>query len=399
MVASFRGDYVIIRRNMKMKVFCLGGAGQICRESVYDLVLHSDFEQITIGDYDLNQAVAVKEWLNDSRVDVIQADVRNVNETAQKMKGYDVVMDGTQISLNGYSTECIARAGCHGVNLNGFGAEDQWDPLFKEAGKSCVPGFGMTPGITQMMAMYAADQMDKVDKVFVSHGAFRPIAFSPSITETTIYEYDPALPSRVVFEKGKMIQVPPFSRPKKILLPEPYGETVQYIIPHSETVTLSQALKDKGVELIEVRGTWPIQNMTLIKGLYDYGILSNPTIRCNDSETGLMSLIGEYLQNCEQGTSTDLYGYALHVEVNGSLGDTRKSVVLTHTHPLSDGSVPDWTGLRAYTRNVGIPLAIAAEFLAKNRVKQHGVLIPERAFSPLEIFKELEKRSLYIQEN
>ena len=35
-----------------MKVFCLGGAGRICRESTLDLVQHTDFERITVADYD-----------------------------------------------------------------------------------------------------------------------------------------------------------------------------------------------------------------------------------------------------------------------------------------------------------------------------------------------------------
>ena len=33
-----------------MKVFCLGGAGRICREAIHDLVQFSDFEQITVAD-------------------------------------------------------------------------------------------------------------------------------------------------------------------------------------------------------------------------------------------------------------------------------------------------------------------------------------------------------------
>ena len=112
-----------------------------------------------------------------------------------------------------------------------------------------MPGFGMTPGTTQMMAMHLANQLDTVEEVYVSHGAFRPFAFSKSITETTTYEYDPNLKSRVVYEDGKFIQVPPFARPRKVKLPMPYGDTVQYIIPHSETITLSKALKEKGVRL------------------------------------------------------------------------------------------------------------------------------------------------------
>lgn len=381
-----------------MKVFCLGAAGRISRESVLDLVQYSDFDTITIGDYNYEEALRVAQWLNDSRVSVVKIDVNKTDEAAALMQGYDVVMDGTQITLNGKSTECIAKAGCHGVNLNGFGEENQWDGLFRRAGKACVPGFGMTPGTTQMMAMHLANQLDTVEEVYVSHGAFRPFAFSKSITETTTYEYDPDLPSRVVFEDGQFLQVKPFARPRRVKLPEPYGDTVQYIIPHSETVTLAQALKDKGVRRIEVRGTWPQQNMNLVRGLYDYGILRNPKVRVGDTEVGLMTLIGDYLVESEQGKTTELYGYALHVEVIGTKNGQRKQGILYHTHPASDGSVPGWEGLRAYTRNVGIPLAIAAEQLAKGAVRKTGVLIPEEAFDPEVIFAELEKRGIQMHE-
>lgn len=381
-----------------MKVFCLGAAGRISRESVLDLVQHSSFDKITIGDYNVEEAEKVAKWLNDDRVDVVKIDVNNVDEAAELMRGYDVVMDGTQITLNGKSTECIAKAGCHGVNLNGFGEENQWSDLFEKAGKTCVPGFGMTPGTTQMMAMHLANQLDEVDEVYVSHGAFRPFAFSKSITETTTYEYDPNLENRVVFEKGKFIQVAPFARPREVKLPEPYGDTVQYIIPHSETVTLAEALKDKNVKLIEVRGTWPKQNMNLVRGLYDYGILKNPEIEINGKKVGLMTIIGDYLANSEEGKKTELYGYCLHIEVTGKKNGQKKRGIIYHTHPASDGSVEDWEGLRAYTRNVGIPLAIATEILARDEVEKKGIVIPEYAFSPEEIFAELEKRDIKMHE-
>lgn len=78
-----------------MKVFCLGAAGRISRESVMDLVQYSDFDTITIGDYNVEEAEKVAQWLDDDRVDVVKADVNDVEATAQLMRGYDVVMDGT----------------------------------------------------------------------------------------------------------------------------------------------------------------------------------------------------------------------------------------------------------------------------------------------------------------
>ena len=379
-----------------MRIFALGGAGKICREAANDLVQFGTFDRLTIGDFNVKAAQETSEWLNHPKVDFAFIDVRNKNNSVELLSDYDLVIDGTTIKLNSLSTECIAMANCHGINLNGFGDEYQFSDIFKTNGKIMVPGFGMTPGITNMMAVYACNKMDKINTVRVSHGAFRPIAFSGSITETTIYEYDPDLPGRIVFENGQFIQVPPFARPRVVPLPHPYGKTLQYIIPHSETFTLAKYLENKGVELIEVRGTWPTENMLLIKSLYNYGFLNNRKITVNGHEFGIMDAISEFLQKSEKGKTTELYGYSLHVEVDGIKNGQLIRKTITHTHPTSDGSNPEWSGLRAYTRNVGIPMSIAAQMIIKGQYKGVGALSPESVFIPESIFEELAKRQIHI---
>lgn len=382
-----------------MNVICLGGAGRICREAAYDLVQHSNFEMITIADYNREAAEEVAAWLDDPRVNSVYINVFEEESAISILAQYDIVVDGTTISLNKQSTKVIAEAGCHGINLNGFGDEYAFDDIFKAKGKIFIPGFGMTPGTTNMMAKYACDLLTSVESVRVSHGAFRPFAFSAAITETTTYEYDPDLPGRIVFEQGKFEQVKPFARPRKIILPEPYGETEQYIIPHSETVTLAEYLKDKGIQLIEVRGTWPKQNMQLVRALYDYGFMRNEKITLGDAEFGIMDAIGAYLQQSEEGKTTELYGYSLHIEVIGiNRNGERICHILTHTHPTSDGSIEDWAGLRAYTRNVAIPMAIAAQLIADGKYEGTGALIPEKVFKPEDLFEELKKREIFINQ-
>jgi saccharopine dehydrogenase-like NADP-dependent oxidoreductase len=179
-----------------MKILCLGAAGKISRESAYDLVEYSDFEKITIADYNEDAGLEVVKWLDDPRVDFLKIDVNDHQAAVAIMGDYDLVMDGTTISLNERSTACIAAAGVHGININGCGAEWEFDRHFSDNGKTCVPGMGMTPGITNLMTKHVADQLETVDTIRISHGAFRPVAFSPAIAETTRIEYDPALPSR-----------------------------------------------------------------------------------------------------------------------------------------------------------------------------------------------------------
>jgi saccharopine dehydrogenase-like NADP-dependent oxidoreductase len=388
-----------------MKLFCLGGAGRIAREAVRDIVEFTDaglFERITVGDVNADAGESLVAELEterrDGRLDFKRIDVDRFDGAAEILGEYDVVMDGTGIALNDRATACISLAGCSGVNLNGFGEEYKYDGAFRDRGRLFVPGFGMTPGVTDMMVRRAADELDSVDVVRVSHGAFRPIAFSPAIFETTSYEYDPDLPGRVVYEDGKFVQVPPFSRERVIELPEPYGALPQWIIPHAEARTVPEYLKEKGVGLVEVRGTWPPENMKLVRALYDWGFFRNDRFTFKEREMGIMDVLGAYLVQSSEGAVTGLYGYALHVEVTGTKGGRGRRYVLTHTHPRSDGSVEGWEGLRAYTRNVGIPLSVAAILIARGEARGEGVVIPERAFEPGKVFGELRKRGIVIHE-
>ena len=381
-----------------MKILCLGAAGKISRESAYDLVEYSDFEKITIADYNEDAGQEVVKWLDDPRVDFLKIDVNDHQAAVASLKDYDLVMDGTTISLNDRSTACIAAAGVHGINLNGCGAEWEFDRQFSDNGKVCIPGMGMTPGITNLMTKHAADQLETVDTIRISHGAFRPVAFSPAIAETTRVEYDPDLPSRVVYENGKFIQVPPFARPREIELPPPFGTHTQYIIPHAETMTLPKSLADKQIQLIEVRGTWPPKNMVLIRTLYDWGFMRNDKIEVDGTQVRILDAIAGYLLQSKEGQTTDLYGYALHVEVTGTREGKKCGHILTHTHPASDCSVKGWEKLRAYTRCVGIPMSIGAQMIANGKFHGTGVVAPELAFKPSGVFTELAKRGIIIHE-
>ena len=148
--------------------------------------------------------------------------------------------------------------------------------------------------------------------------------------------------------------------------------------------------------MVEVRGTWPPVNMQLLRALYDWGFLENKTVNVAGVEVGVMDAIAAYLLQSEQGTTTQLYGYALHVEVTGTKDGKSVSYTLTSTHPASDGSVAGWERLRAYTRSVGIPMSIAAQLILDNKASRVGVIAPELAFDPEVVFAELEKRHIAI---
>ena len=389
---------------MAKKLFALAGAGKICGWALRTAVKNSDknlFDRITIGEYNLDAANALKAELDDPRVDVVKIDINDEADAINKMKGYDVVLDGSTIKLNDISTRIIAHAGCSGLNLNGFGEEYKYSDIFKKNGRIHIPGYGMTPGLTDSMVRAGAEKLDKIDTVRISHCAFRPIAYSPAIFETTSYEYDPNLPGRVVYEDGNLKQVPPFARERLIPTPPPYGTNPQYIIPHSEVHTATEYLKKIGKppRLVEVRGTWPQKNMRLIKALYEWGIMKNEKFTYNGTEMKIMDVIGAYLQQKEEGKVTDLYGYCLYIQLLGEKNGRKIEQVLYHTHPKSDGSVKGWEDLTAYIRNVGSPMGVAALLIAQGKSTGTGCVIPEEAFDPADVFAALESIGIRIHQS
>ncbi len=389
---------------MAKKLFALGGAGRICGWALRTAVQYSGkdlFDKITIGEYNTDAAEALKKEIGDPRIDVVKIDINDEADAIKKMKGYDVVLDGTTIKLNDQSTKVIAEAGCSGLNLNGFGAEYKYSEIFKKNNRIHIPGYGMTPGLTDSMVRAGAEKFDKIDTVRVSHCAYRPIAYSPAIFETTQYEYNPDLESRVVYEDGQIKQVPPFARERLIPTPAPYGTNPQYIIPHSEVHTATQYLKriGKPPRLVEVRGTWPQKNMRLIKALYEWGIMKNESFTYKNQEMKIIDVLGAYLQQKEAGKTTDLYGYCLYIQMLGEKGGKKYEQVLYHTHPKSDGSVKGWEGLTAYIRNVGTPMGVAAILIAQGKALGTGCVIPEDAFEPKDMFNMLETIGIKVHQS
>ena len=379
-----------------MKIICVGGAGQIGREAVKDIVKYGDFDKITIGDYLVGEAEKLADEIDDKMLDVVKIDVSKPEEAEKIMKDYDVVFGSLPIKFDELFVDAVIKAGVNGLDITGMGSTYfDYDEEAKEKGIVFVPGVGMTPGTTNVLTRYICDQMDEVDEICISHGAFRAIAYSPGLSSTTFLEYDPDLPGRVVYENGKYIQVPPFSREKIIDLPEPFGSHPQYIIPHPEGYTIPRFIK-KNIKKIEVRGTWPPKNMRLVRALYEYGFLKNRKVKINGVEIGSRDFIAAYLEQMPEGKENDFWGYSLHIDITGRRGNKKVHHIVTTKHP-TEGD-PEWSGPRAYTRSVGIPLSIGAQLIAKGKVKSKGVLAPEAAFEPIEFIRELKKRKVEVIE-
>ena len=198
-----------------MKVLVLGGAGAVCNETTRDLVKFSDFKEIVVAEYNLEAAEDLVKELNDPRLTSVFFDANDYDSMLKLFPGFDVVINGLPWKYDLIVTKACVEVGVSGLDVSDD--EEQWDydATAKAKDMIFIPGVGATPGITNVMARNAADQMDEVDEILISFAAFRCPAPAPGLLITFLYEFHPKNDYRVYYKGEEYVQVGPFEGIKK----------------------------------------------------------------------------------------------------------------------------------------------------------------------------------------
>ena len=374
-----------------MRVLVLGGAGAVCNETTRDLAHSSDFDEIVVADYNLDASNALVEEINDQRLKTVFFDANDYDAMLKMFPGFDVVVNGLPWKYDLPVTKACVEVGVNGLDVST--EEEQWD--FDSAAKAkdiiFIPGVGATPGITNVMAQNAADQMDDVDEIQINFAAFRCPAPAPGLLITFLYEFHPQTEERVYFENGEFVWVEPFKGLKTVNFPGPIGEQEVCYIPHEETWTMPESL---GARAVSVRGCFPPHAMRLAKTMLEAGLYSEESITLKGVDTTAFEMMHEILLQLPETKETPLWAYGLVVDVFGKKDG--KDIKITHwnQHPPME----EWGGKAAYYKNIAIPLSISAQMIARGDIEARGVLPPESVIDPEIFFAELEKRGIIIKQ-
>jgi saccharopine dehydrogenase-like NADP-dependent oxidoreductase len=316
-------------------------------------------------------------------------DANDYDSMLKLIPGFDVVINGLPWKYDLVVTKACAEVGVSGLDVST--EEEQWDydTTAKEKDIIFIPGVGATPGITNVMARNAADQMDEIDEILINFAAFRCPAPAPGLLITFLYEFHPDTEERVYYKNGEFVWVEPFKGLKKVNFSGEIGEQEVCYIPHAETWTMPGSL---GAKEVSVRGCFPPHAMKLAKVMLESGLYSEKPITIKGIETTAFDLMHDILLELPETKETPLWAYGLVVEVNGKKDG--KDIKITHwnEHP----PMKEWGGKAAYYKNIAIPLSIGAQMIARGDIKDRGVLPPESVIDPEMFFAELEKRGIKI---
>jgi len=374
-----------------MRVLALGGAGAVCRYSTRDLAQYSDFEQIVVGDYNVEAAQKLVADIGDARLQVLRVDAEDYDGLVRTFRGFDVILNGLPWKYDLAVTRACVEAGVSGLDVST--EEDQWsyDAAAREKDIVFIPGVGATPGITNAMARHAADQLDDVDDIQINFAAFRCPAPAPGLLITFLWEFHPDTEERLYYKDGEFNWAGPFEGLRMVNFPGPIGEQEVCYIPHPETRTMPKTL---GAKSVSVRGCFPPHAMRLGKAMLESGLYGEEPITVKGVETTAFDALFEILLQVEESKETPLWAYGLVVEVFGKRDGRDVKIKLWNRHPPQE----EWGGTAAYYKNIAIPLSIGAQMIGRGDVQIRGVVAPEVAIDPGIFFAELSKRGIEIHE-
>src|SRR5271166_1104819 len=249
-----------------MRILLVGAGG--VGTAIARIAARRPFAELVIADYDLaraEHAAAAK----DSYA-AVQVDARDETATASLLAGYhcDALMNATDprfvmplfraalAARVNYLDMAMSLSRPHpddpyartGVKLGDeqFELADQWT----EAGKLALAGIGVEPGLSDVFARYAADELfSEINELGVRDGANLAVAgfdFAPTFSIWTTIEE--CLNPPVIWEADRgWYTTPPFSEPETFTFPAGIGPVECVNVEHEEVLLMPRWVKAQRV--------------------------------------------------------------------------------------------------------------------------------------------------------
>jgi saccharopine dehydrogenase-like NADP-dependent oxidoreductase len=386
-----------------MHIIVLGGAGAMGRVTVRALSEYDDVEQVTIADYNAERArelaAALQESHAGSTLSVQQIDVRDFERLRVLIRGADAVLSAIDYAYNLPVLKACIQERVHYADLGGlFHMTRTLMALSDEAeaaGITAIMGMGGTPGITNLLARRAVDQLERVEGIKVQLGcsdttpSTAPLV-APYSIRTILDEF--TKPPQV-FQDGEWLPQAPLSGREELEFPAPVGRASAVYSLHSECATFPISFRDKGIRHVSFKIAFPGDFLAKLKFLVDLGFGSNEPIQVQGVEVSPREVLARLLEMVPVEPVEPQDCDVLRVLVTGEAGGQQleicnQIVVLPYRR---------W-GISAGALDTGVPLAIAGRMLARGEITRRGCHGPEVCVPIAPFFQELARYGMHMEE-
>lgn len=378
----------------------LVGAGGVGGSIALIAARRDFFELMVVADFDAARAAQVAESTGDERFVPAQIDASDTPAVAALLMAHrcDVLMNATdprfvmplfRAALVGganYLDMAMSLSRPHptdpyaqtGVKLGDeqFELAEQWE----RAGQLALVGMGIEPGMVDVFARYAADELfSEIEELGVRDGANLAVAgfdFAPSFSIWTTIEE--CLNPPVIYEKDRgWFTTPPFSEPEVFEFPDGIGPVECVNVEHEEVLLMPRWIDTGRVTFKYGLGE---EFIGVLQVLHKLGLDSTTPVRVGGVEVSPRDVVAAVLPNPahlgERMSGKTCAG--LWVKGTGKDGQPR-AVYLYHVVD-NDWSMSQY-GTQAVVWQTALNPVVAMELMATGAWTGSGVLGPE-ALSP-----------------
>lgn len=288
----------------------LVGAGGVGDAIVKIAAERSFFEVMVVSDYDLSRAEASIEWVRTRHGDEVAArfipakvDASSAASVVELARSHNIthllnavepkfvptVFSAAFTAGVGYVDMAMSLSEPHpqepykkpGIKLGDaqYALNEQWE----RAGKLALVGMGVEPGLSNIFAKYAVDELfSEVDEISIKDGSNLVVRneageeiFAPSFSIWTVIEE--CLNPPIIYEKDKgWYTTAPFSEPEIFEFPEGIGAVECVNVEHEEIPMLPRSMDVKKVTFKYGLGS---EFISVLKTLHQLGLDSTKPTR------------------------------------------------------------------------------------------------------------------------
>lgn len=382
-----------------MHIIVLGGAGAMGRVTVRALIEYPDIDQVTIADYNEARAQELAESLHSKKLQTRQIDVNDEERLRALLRGADVALSAVDYVFNLPILRACIKERVHYADLGGLFHMSRTllalNDEVEAAGITAILGMGGTPGITNLLARLATDQLEQVESIKVQLGCADATPSSaplvPPYSMRTILDEFTKEPQ--VFQDDQWYPQRPLSGQEELIFPLPIGRATAIYSLHSECATFPVSFRDKGIRHVSFKIAFPTDFMTRLKFLVDLGFGSDEPLIVHGGQVSPREVLTRLVEALPIDSAEPQDCDVLRVVTTGFLSG--RAIEITNQVVVQPSR--RW-GVSAGALDTGTPLAIAGRMLANGEITRRGAHGPEVCVPTELFFRELARYDMHVTE-
>jgi len=385
-----------------MKVIQIG-AGIQGIATALDLAHNKNIDTIMLADYNLERANEVADLCNKKyghRVDTVKCDVTDIDALVELIKGYDVCINEVNYYFNCSIMEACLKAKVNYIDIGGLYVETikqvKYNQQFKDAGLLAIIGIGGTPGVTNVCAAWAVDQLDDVETINFYCGCDdwgkSTKTFEVTYSIETIMDEFHMRP--IQYMDGKFVELEPRSGIETVQYPNPIGEQQAYFLMHSEQGTIPASFINKGLKNCTYKIGFPEAVLEKLQFLHGLGFSNQEPMDFEGNAIKPVKILKKLMDMQPEDPNAEINDCDVIKTVVIGTKDGRR---VKYSLDAICRPVKEWPELMGAQVYIGGAPAWATELLRTGVISKKGALAPELCIPPVPFFEEAAKREIYIR--